>query len=232
MHVKNLSQGLNIDLAQPGLEPRTSWSQSQVPTTRPQRHIAYMTTKILGVQRRPQWQEITTHVHLRSFKVNFLKRHWLREAGMGTGKGKKKPEVKILDDYCWRKYNIFHQKKILNSDQNLRSPIPGEDTTFVFWGHDKFLYLPAKASNPSVPAPPGGQPCRLKEKFKCQTLLQFQLVCLILCHLLIQPEVGVNCPQLILREGFVIRASQFIIWWESAVTKYPLIRHTWILSTE
>ena len=38
MHVKSLSQGLNVDLAQPGLEPGTSWSRSQVSTTRPQRH--------------------------------------------------------------------------------------------------------------------------------------------------------------------------------------------------
>ena len=28
MPVKSLSQGLNVDLAQPGLEPETSWSQS------------------------------------------------------------------------------------------------------------------------------------------------------------------------------------------------------------
>ena len=34
MHVKSLSQVL----AQPGLKPRTSWSRSQVSTTRPQRH--------------------------------------------------------------------------------------------------------------------------------------------------------------------------------------------------
>ena len=39
MHVKSLSQGLNVDLVQPGLELGTSWSRSQVSTTRPQRHI-------------------------------------------------------------------------------------------------------------------------------------------------------------------------------------------------
>ena len=39
MHVKSFSQGLNVNLAQPGLEPGTFWSRSQVSTTRPQRNL-------------------------------------------------------------------------------------------------------------------------------------------------------------------------------------------------
>ena len=35
----------------------------------------------------------------------------IRLQGWAQGE-KKKPEVKILVDYCWRKYNIFHPKKI------------------------------------------------------------------------------------------------------------------------
>ena len=42
MHVKSLFQGLNVDLAQPRLEPGTSWSRSQVSTTRPRRHKVYV----------------------------------------------------------------------------------------------------------------------------------------------------------------------------------------------
>ena len=38
MHVKSLFQSLNVDAAQPGLKPGTSWSRSQVSTTRPQDH--------------------------------------------------------------------------------------------------------------------------------------------------------------------------------------------------
>ena len=38
IYVKSLSKGLYIDRAQPGLEPGTSWSLSQVYTTRPGLH--------------------------------------------------------------------------------------------------------------------------------------------------------------------------------------------------
>ena len=41
-------------------------------------------------------------------RANFLKQGWAQ------GK-KKKPEVQILGDYCWRKYNIFYPKKSLIS---------------------------------------------------------------------------------------------------------------------
>ena len=40
----------------------------------------------------------------------------------GHRERKKKPEVKILGDYCWRKYNIFHQKKSWIQDKTLRHP--------------------------------------------------------------------------------------------------------------
>ena len=36
---------------------------------------------------------------------------WMRNRD-GHREKKKQPEVKILGDYCWRKYNIFHKKKI------------------------------------------------------------------------------------------------------------------------
>ena len=39
MHIKSLSQRLNVDLAQPGLKPQISRSRGQVSTTRPRRHI-------------------------------------------------------------------------------------------------------------------------------------------------------------------------------------------------
>ena len=41
------------------------------------------------------------------------------------GKKKKQPEVKILGDYCWRKYNIPPPQK-KTCIENLRSPIPGK----------------------------------------------------------------------------------------------------------
>ena len=45
MHVKSLSQGLNVNLALPGLESGTFWSQSEVFTTRPQRRQCWVETR-------------------------------------------------------------------------------------------------------------------------------------------------------------------------------------------
>ena len=39
MHVKSLSQGLQVDLVKPVLDPGILWTQSQVSTTRPQGHL-------------------------------------------------------------------------------------------------------------------------------------------------------------------------------------------------
>ena len=63
---------------------------------------------------------------------------------MGTGKEKKKPAVKILGDYCFRKYNIFHPQKNLNSGKNLRSPIPGSTTSLT----ESEIYAPASGLDP------------------------------------------------------------------------------------
>ena len=50
----------------------------------------------------------------------------------GHREKKEQPKLKILGDYCWKKCNIFQQKKKthLDSGKNMRSPIPDHNTFY------------------------------------------------------------------------------------------------------
>ena len=52
-----------------------------------------------------------------------------KNQGWAQGK-KKKPEVKILGDYCWRKYNIIHPKK---PEFRLKPEIAHPQNIFGYW---------------------------------------------------------------------------------------------------